>query len=294
MIISRKLVEQHPDQARGWRWRCCKASTSRWRTRGRREDSGALLPQDARGGAGRHEAVEVLRHQGLAGAHEAAHRADAVAGAVAVRQQEDPERAGRREVGEHQLHAEAAVGARTPARRAVTGEAANAAPVAYAPSRLRCAISLRRSPLPARLARRHHHRRDLADLPAITGADRRAGPGTDRHRRALEVGADLFGTRIRRLRARRSGRGTAGRDHGGMVARQSHRRSVRLAAAAAAVDHLDSPHHPVARHRRTAEGGDRLPWLLDLHPVLHAGSRAASRSAADPRRAQSRRQGLSP
>ena len=124
-------------------------------------------------------------------------------------------------------------------------------------------------------------------LPPLARADPRPGTGPDRQRRAVEVGADLLGARLRRLRARRSRGGAARRGDGGVVAGEGHRRSVHLAAAPAAVDHLDSADHPLARHRRAAEGGDRLSRLLDLHPVLYARRSAARRSAAGARRAQS-------
>ena len=109
----------------------------------------------------------------------------------------------------------------------------------------------------------------------------------------LKFGADLLRARLRRLRARRACRGAARRGDGGVVARQGDRRSVRLAAAPAAVDHLDPAHHPLARHRRAAEGGDRLSRLLDLHPDLYALRSAARRSAADPCGAQSWRHATS-
>ena len=140
--------------------------------------------------------------------------------------------------------------------------------------------------LPACLAFRYDDRRDIAAVSAFAWTDHRPGTGPDRHRRSVEIGADLVGTCLRRVRARWPRRRASWRGDGGLVARESHRRSVHLAAAAIAVDHLDPADHPLARHRRAAEGRDRLPRFLDLHPVLYARRRAARRSDAGSRRAQ--------
>ena len=85
MIISRKLVEQHPDQARGIALGMLKGADY---TIANPEDAAKTVAhyfkQDAGRGAGWHEAAEVFRHQGVGGAHEAARRADAVSGPVVV------------------------------------------------------------------------------------------------------------------------------------------------------------------------------------------------------------------
>ena len=136
-------------------------------------------------------------------------------------------------MGEHQLHAEAVRLLKflpRPSREGVEGRGrcdTGAAPSPRPPPagggesiQAACHQSGIGRRVSAHVARRHHHRGDLADLSANAGPDRRAGPGPDRHRRSGEIGADLLGTRLRRLRARRSCRRPAGCGDGGVVARQ--------------------------------------------------------------------------
>ena len=93
MIISRKLVDEQPDLARKLTAAIFKGvEYTNANPEDTADDGGALLPQAARGSAGGDEDLQIFRRGGLAATHETPLRADAVPGAVAVRQWQDPER----------------------------------------------------------------------------------------------------------------------------------------------------------------------------------------------------------